>query len=156
MKVLAAVLATLACAMLGLVATSTAATLPAHAAVVSAHVSPSKLGASGGAVEVTGTVRHAVWCQLKLVSHPSLVVVYSHNPKRCATGRYSARVLIGSDGGGKTAAVLRSFIASRKRSGVEPFARFRDVLSRIPAHSITRLSERLPHSRQPANAPAQA
>jgi len=51
----------------------------------------------------------------------------------------------GSDGGGKTAAVLRSFIASCKRSGVEPFAWFRDVLSRIPGHSITRLSELLPH-----------
>ena len=36
----------------------------------------------------------------------------------------------GSDGGGRTAAVLRSFIASCKRCGVEPFAWFRDVLSR--------------------------
>ena len=116
MKVLAAVLATLACAMLGLVATSTAATLPAHAAVVSAHVSPSKLGASGGAVEVTGTVRHAVWCQLKLVSHPSLVVVYSHNPKRCTTGRYSARVLIGSDGGGKDNRVAFALLARNNTS----------------------------------------
>ena len=52
----------------------------------------------------------------------------------------------GSDSGGKTAAVLRSFIASCKRCGVEPFAWFRDVLSRIPAHSITRLSELLPHN----------
>jgi IS66 C-terminal element len=43
----------------------------------------------------------------------------------------------GSDTGGKTAAVLRSFIASCKRSSIEPFAWFRDVLSRIPAHSIT-------------------
>ena len=43
----------------------------------------------------------------------------------------------GSDGGGKTAAVLRSFIASCKRCGVEPFAWFRDVLSRIPVHSVT-------------------
>jgi transposase len=42
----------------------------------------------------------------------------------------------GSDSGGKTAAVLRSFVASCKRRGVEPFAWFRDVLSRIPAHSI--------------------
>ena len=62
----------------------------------------------------------------------------------------------GSDGGGKTAAVLRSFIASCKRSGIEPFAWFRDVLSRIPAHSITRLSELLPHNWQPASFPAQA
>jgi hypothetical protein len=51
---------------------------------------------------------------------------------------------------GKRAAVLRSFIASCKRCGVEPFAWFRDVLSRIPAHSIIRLSELLPHNWAPA------
>ena len=62
----------------------------------------------------------------------------------------------GSDGGGKTAAVLRSFIASCKRCGVEPFTWFRDVLARMPAHSITRLSELLPHNWQPATSPAQA
>jgi transposase len=62
----------------------------------------------------------------------------------------------GSDGGGKTAPVLRSFIASCKRCGVEPFAWFHDVLSRIPAHSITRLSELLPHNWKPTISPAQA
>jgi len=55
-----------------------------------------------------------------------------------------------------TAAVLRSLIASCKRSGVEPFAWFRDVLSRIPTHSITRLSELLLHNWQPATSPDQA
>lgn len=60
----------------------------------------------------------------------------------------------GSDGGGKTAAVLRSFIASCKRCGVEPFAWFRDVLSRIPAHSITRLNALLPHNWKPTTSPA--
>ncbi len=34
--------------------------------------------------------------------------------------------------------------------GVEPFAWFRDVLSRIPAHSLTRLNELLPHNWAPA------
>ena len=63
----------------------------------------------------------------------------------------------GSDQGGKTAAVLRSFIASCKRSGIEPFAWFRDVLSRIPAHSIARLSELFPHNWKPiATSAAQA
>jgi transposase len=60
----------------------------------------------------------------------------------------------GSDGGGRTAAVLRSFIASCKRSGIEPFAWFRDVLSRIPSHSVPRLGELLPHNWQPATSPA--
>lgn len=52
----------------------------------------------------------------------------------------------GSDNGGRTAAVLRSFIASCKRSGVEPFAWFRNVLSRIASHPITQLTELLPHN----------
>jgi transposase len=60
----------------------------------------------------------------------------------------------GSDTGGKTAAVLRSFVASCKRCGVEPFTWFRDVLSRIPAHSINRLSELLPHNWKPLFSPA--
>jgi hypothetical protein len=59
----------------------------------------------------------------------------------------------GSEGGGKTAAVLRSFSASCKRSGVELFAWFRDVLSRIPAHSLTRLNELLPHNWKPMTCP---
>ncbi len=116
MKLLATLVATVACAMLGLVATSTAATLPARAVVITAHVSPSRLGAPGGAVEVTGTVRHAVWCQLKLVSHPSLSVVYSHNPKRCGTGKYSARVLIGGNAGTKDRKVTFTLLARNDTS----------------------------------------
>jgi transposase len=61
----------------------------------------------------------------------------------------------GSASRGKTAAVLRSFIASCKRCDVEPFAWFHDVLSRFPAHSITRLSELLPHNWQLATSPAE-
>lgn len=59
---------------------------------------------------------------------------------------------LGSDSGGRTAAVLRSFVASCQRAGVEPFAWFRDVLSRIAEHPITRLAELLPHNWAPAPA----
>lgn len=62
----------------------------------------------------------------------------------------------GSDSGGRTAAVLRSFIASCKRCGVEPFTWFHDVLSRLSAHSITRLNELLPHNWKPTTCPVQA
>ena len=62
----------------------------------------------------------------------------------------------GSDNGGRTAAVLRSFIASCKRSSVEPFAWFRDVLSRIAAHPITGLTELLPHNWKPIGSTTQA
>jgi hypothetical protein len=51
---------------------------------------------------------------------------------------------------------LRSFIASCKRAGVEPFAWFRDVLSRIAAHPITRLTELLPHNWKPIASTTQA
>jgi transposase len=62
----------------------------------------------------------------------------------------------GSDHGGKTAAVLLSFIAMCKRNAVEPFAWFRDVLSRIATHPIHRIEELLPHNWRPLAVTAQA
>jgi transposase len=61
-------------------------------------------------------------------------------------------MFFGSDQGGKTAAVLRSFTASCQRVGVEPFAWFKDVLSRIATHPISRIAELLPHHWQPIQA----
>ena len=54
-------------------------------------------------------------------------------------------MFVGSDRGGKTMAVLRSFVASCELVKVDPFAWFQDVLSRIGAHSIQQLDELLPH-----------
>ena len=51
----------------------------------------------------------------------------------------------GSDKGGKTAAVLRSFVASCELVKIDPFAWFRDVLGRIADHPINKLDELLPH-----------
>lgn len=52
----------------------------------------------------------------------------------------------GSDEGGKTAAVLRSLVASCQRVGVDPFSWLKDVLSRIMTHPINRITELLPHN----------
>jgi len=51
---------------------------------------------------------------------------------------------LGSDNGGKTAAVLTSLIASSKRLGIDPFAYLRDLFERISAHPQSRLAELLP------------
>jgi transposase len=59
-------------------------------------------------------------------------------------------IFFGSHQGGKTAAVLRSFVASCQRVGVDPFAWFKDILSRIADHPITRIAELLPHNWAPA------
>ena len=47
--------------------------------------------------------------------------------------------------GGKTMAILRSFVGSCELVKVDPFAWFQDVLSRIGEQSIQALDELLPH-----------
>jgi hypothetical protein len=59
---------------------------------------------------------------------------------------------ISSDNGGRTAAVLKSFIASCQQSKVEPWAYLRDVLTRIAAHPVHALDELLPANWKPASA----
>ncbi len=54
-------------------------------------------------------------------------------------------VFLGSDRGGRTMAVLRSFVASCELVKVDPFEWFRDVLSRVANHSIQKLDDLLPH-----------
>jgi len=61
-------------------------------------------------------------------------------------------LFFGSDQGGKTAAVLRSFAASCLLVRVDPFAWFKDILSRIASHPITRLADLLPHNWKPVQA----
>src|SRR5260370_25867748 len=61
-----------------------------------------------------------------------------------AVGRHNW-TFVGSDRGGKTMAVLRSFVASCELAKVDPFAWFQDVLSRIDECSFQQLTELLPH-----------
>jgi transposase len=61
-------------------------------------------------------------------------------------------VFFGSDEGGQTAAVLRTFVASCQRVAVDPFLWLKNVLSRIATHPITKLAELLPHNWAPAQA----
>jgi hypothetical protein len=54
-------------------------------------------------------------------------------------------LFVGSDEGGKTAAVLFSFTATCKQQGIDTFAYLRDVFTRLPTYPADRLDELLPH-----------
>ena len=53
---------------------------------------------------------------------------------------------LGSDRGGKTMAILRSFVTSCELNKIDPFTWFRNVLGRIASHSIQKLEQLLPHN----------
>jgi transposase len=53
----------------------------------------------------------------------------------------------GSDGGGRSAAVLYSVVGTCRRVGLDPFAYLRDVLTRLPSLPVDRLDELLPARR---------
>jgi transposase len=88
------------------------------------------------------------WAALtRYVDDPELSIDNNHTERSLrgwAVGRGNW-TFFGSDRGGRTAAVLRSFVASCELVKVDPFAWFQDVLSRIAAHPVTRLQELLPH-----------
>jgi transposase len=65
-------------------------------------------------------------------------------------------LFLGSDNGGKTAAVLFSFTATCKYLGIDAFAYLRDVFERLPTHPAERLEELLPHRWQAARLAATA
>jgi len=54
---------------------------------------------------------------------------------------------LGSDRGGRTAAVLMSLVQSCRRLGNEPFAYLRDVLDRVSIHPASRVDDLLPDRR---------
>ncbi|HVH78512.1 MAG TPA: IS66 family transposase, partial [Stellaceae bacterium] len=57
---------------------------------------------------------------------------------------------LGSDAGGRTAAILLSVTQSARASGLEPWSYLRDVLDRVSTHPSSRLSELLPDLWKPA------
>jgi transposase len=69
--------------------------------------------------------------------------------RRVAVGRKNW-LFCGSDNGGRTAAVLFSFIATCERHKVDPFAYLRDVLTHIAATPLSQLDQLLPHRWKPA------
>lgn len=58
-------------------------------------------------------------------------------------------MLLGSEGGGQTAATLYSFIGSCRACGVNPFEYLKDVLAKINSYPHSKLADMLPHNWQP-------
>jgi transposase len=75
--------------------------------------------------------------------------------KRIAIGRKNY-LFVGSEKGGRTAAVLYSFTSTCHRLGVEPWAYLQDVLKRLPSAAPHQLAELLPDRWQAARAQAAA
>lgn len=63
-------------------------------------------------------------------------------------------MFFGSDNGGRTAAVITSFITTAKRLDIDPWVYLRDIFERISAHPAARLPELLPDQWKALRAPA--
>lgn len=70
-------------------------------------------------------------------------------PRPIAVGRNNW-LHLGSDAGGRTAAVLLSVVQTCHAPGVESWAYLRDVLERVSTHPASRLAELLPDAWKPA------
>ena len=53
-------------------------------------------------------------------------------------------LFMGSEGGGKSAAIAYTLIETAKLTGIDPQAWLTDVLGRIAEHKITKLDELMP------------
>jgi hypothetical protein len=94
-------------------------------------------------------VRYALknWTALTRYSEDGSLKIDNNGTERTIRGIAVGRgnwVSFGSDNGGRTAAVLRSFVASSQRAGVDPFAWFKDVFlpvldSRVAAQKHSQL-----------------
>jgi transposase len=97
------------------------------------------------------------WAALTRYTEDGDLAIDNNHTERSLRGIGVGRnnwLFVGSDRGGKTMAILRSFVGSCEMAKVDPFAWFQDVLSRIGEHSIKALDELLPHRWAAAQAPA--
>jgi hypothetical protein len=88
------------------------------------------------------------WPALTRYSEDGGLAIDNNHTERSLRGIAVGRnnwLFVGSDRGGRTMAILRSFVGSCEMAKVDPFAWFQDVLSRIGEQSIQELDALLPH-----------
>jgi hypothetical protein len=65
-------------------------------------------------------------------------------------------LFVGSDGGGQSAAIIYSLLATCNRHGINPFIYLRDVLQRIADHPINRIEELTPQGWRQSQEPMES
>jgi hypothetical protein len=95
------------------------------------------------------------WTALRRYTEDGDLAIDNNGAERSLRGVAVGRrnwTFFGSDRGGKTAAVLMSFMASCQRLKIDPWAYLCDVLGRIATHPVRTLDELLPANWKPAAA----
>ena len=95
------------------------------------------------------------WAALRRYTDDGDLAIDNNGAERSLRGIAVGRrnwTFFGSDNGGRTAAVLTSFMASCQRLKIDPWAYLRDTLERIAQHPVTKLDELLPGNWKPATA----
>ena len=95
------------------------------------------------------------WAALRRYTDDGDLAIDNNGAERSLRGIAVGRrnwTFFGSDNGGRTAAVLTSFMASCQRLKIDPWAYLRDTLERIAQHPINKLDELLPGNWKPATA----
>jgi transposase len=95
------------------------------------------------------------WTALRRYTEDGDLSIDNNGAERSLRGIAVGRrnwTFFGSDTGGRTAAVLTSFMASCQRLKIDPYAYLRDVLGRIAQHPVTKLDELLPGNWKSATA----
>ncbi|MBM3747751.1 MAG: IS66 family transposase [Acidobacteria bacterium] len=95
------------------------------------------------------------WAALCRYTQNGALAIDNNGAERSLRGVAVGRknwMFFGSDRGGRTAAVLTSFIASCQQIKLDPWAYLRDVLTRIAAHPVNALDQLLPANWKPSPA----
>ncbi|MGO8746086.1 MAG: IS66 family transposase [Thermoguttaceae bacterium] len=103
----------------------------------------------GGAIAYT----LSNWAALERYTEDGDLEIDNNGAERSLRGIAVGRrnwTFFGSDGGGHTAAVIASFVATCQRLKIDPFAYLRDVLARLADHPISKLDQLLPANWKPA------